>query len=344
MSYILDALRRLEQDKEKARKPANPLQTVLHSGPEIDLRFRKTRRPFWPWILTGLLVFLVAVGVTFWIGRITAPEMPSGSEPSVARKIPPVAEAGSGPGSLPRERGSAVQVAEALRPEVGSPPAASTDHPADLPPGESSAVRKVPPVREGFPMSGRLPGPRGSAGQVAESRSGVGSRSAAVPDILPASLPRSLSGDVPPPAPEDSAEPFASSAIADSPAEAEPAWETLKPAAEPLPETPGVDREPTSSQERLEPKRKRGGAVARTEQDEIEQELASVPRLTGSETGIRISAIVWSPNRDKRFAIVNMKTVHAGDPVDGNTVVEIGEDAVVFEKEGTRFSVGIHGH
>jgi len=343
MSYILDALRRLEQDKEKARKPANPLQTVLHSGPEIDLCFRKARKPFWPWILTGLLVFMVAVGVTFWIGRITAPEAQSVPDSSVARKLPPVAGAVPRPGRLPRERGAAGQVAEELRSEIGSQLADSTDLPADLPPGVPPAVRKVPPLREDFPVAGRLLGERGPADRVAGRPSGVGSPPDVVPDIPHGSPPRPLSGDVPPPAPEEMEETFASTEIGDSPADAEPAWETMTPGAEPLQETPSVVREPTAPQDRPQPGRKRGAEVARSEQDEIEEELASVPRLTGSETGIRISAIVWSPNRDKRFAIVNMKTVHAGDPVDGNTVVDILEDAVVFEKEGTRFSVGMHG-
>ena len=65
------------------------------------------------------------------------------------------------------------------------------------------------------------------------------------------------------------------------------------------------------------------------------------PSLSSSETGLRISAIVWSPDRGKRFAIVNLKTVYAGDSVAGARVEEILEDEVVFEKGGERFSVGM---
>jgi len=64
-------------------------------------------------------------------------------------------------------------------------------------------------------------------------------------------------------------------------------------------------------------------------------------RLSAGETGLRISAIVWSPNRENRFAVVNMKTVHEGDFVDDDKVLEIGQDEVVFEKAGRRFSVGV---
>jgi len=65
------------------------------------------------------------------------------------------------------------------------------------------------------------------------------------------------------------------------------------------------------------------------------------PRLSGRETGIRIAAIVWSPKREKRFAIVNLKTVYVGDSVEDSEVVEIREDEVVFERDGERFSVGM---
>jgi hypothetical protein len=68
---------------------------------------------------------------------------------------------------------------------------------------------------------------------------------------------------------------------------------------------------------------------------------SSAPRLSAGETGLRISAIVWSPNRQKRFAIVNLKTVHEGDLVDDGRVVQIREDEVIFEKAGRRFSVGM---
>jgi hypothetical protein len=58
---------------------------------------------------------------------------------------------------------------------------------------------------------------------------------------------------------------------------------------------------------------------------------------TGEE--IKINAIAWSRDRKQRFALVNLKTVHEGDQVEGLAVVEIQEDGVVFEQGGTKYRV-----
>jgi hypothetical protein len=54
---------------------------------------------------------------------------------------------------------------------------------------------------------------------------------------------------------------------------------------------------------------------------------------------IRINAIAWSRDKSQRFALVNLKTVHEGDRVQGLSVVEIEEDGVVFEQGGTKYRV-----
>jgi len=54
---------------------------------------------------------------------------------------------------------------------------------------------------------------------------------------------------------------------------------------------------------------------------------------------IKINAIAWSRDRNQRFALVNLKTVHEGDQVQGLSVVEIEEDGVVFEQGGTKYRV-----
>jgi hypothetical protein len=54
---------------------------------------------------------------------------------------------------------------------------------------------------------------------------------------------------------------------------------------------------------------------------------------------IRINAIAWSRDKSQRFALVNLKTVHEGDQVQGLSVVEIEEDGVVFEQGGTKYRV-----
>ncbi len=66
------------------------------------------------------------------------------------------------------------------------------------------------------------------------------------------------------------------------------------------------------------------------------------PVETRSRPDLKISAIVWSPEKEERFAVVNLKTVHEGDLFEGLLVEEIQEDGIVFEVvgRGERFRVG----
>ena len=57
----------------------------------------------------------------------------------------------------------------------------------------------------------------------------------------------------------------------------------------------------------------------------------------GSE--IKINAIAYSRDERSRFAVVNLKTVHEGDRVEGLAVVEIQENGIVFEEGGTKYRV-----
>jgi hypothetical protein len=68
MSYILDALRRLEQDKERTRRGANPVEAVL--VPDLDGPERADRRRFW-WVGIGVVLLAVAIGATYWVTRRT---------------------------------------------------------------------------------------------------------------------------------------------------------------------------------------------------------------------------------------------------------------------------------
>ena len=65
------------------------------------------------------------------------------------------------------------------------------------------------------------------------------------------------------------------------------------------------------------------------------QEVIQVWR--GSD--IKINAIAYSRDERSRFAVVNLKTVHEGDQVEGLAVVEIQENGIVFEEGGTKYRV-----
>jgi len=56
-------------------------------------------------------------------------------------------------------------------------------------------------------------------------------------------------------------------------------------------------------------------------------------------SGIKINAIAYSRDERSRFAVVNLKTVHEGDYLEGLAVVEIQENGIVFEKDGTKYRV-----
>ena len=60
-------------------------------------------------------------------------------------------------------------------------------------------------------------------------------------------------------------------------------------------------------------------------------------KYAGSD--IKINAIAYSRDDRSRFAVVNLKTVHEGDELEGLAVVAIQENGIVFEREGTKYRV-----
>jgi hypothetical protein len=85
MSYILDALRRLEQDKERTRRGTNPVEAVL--VPDLDGPPKEDRRRFW-WLGMGVVLLAVAIATTYWITRRTlvfsTVEVEEGASPHLA--------------------------------------------------------------------------------------------------------------------------------------------------------------------------------------------------------------------------------------------------------------------
>jgi Type II secretion system protein B len=66
MSYILDALRRLEQDKERARRGQNPMEAVL--VPDLEQAEKPGRRLFW-WTGVAFVLIAVVFAAAYWIPR-----------------------------------------------------------------------------------------------------------------------------------------------------------------------------------------------------------------------------------------------------------------------------------
>lgn len=53
-----------------------------------------------------------------------------------------------------------------------------------------------------------------------------------------------------------------------------------------------------------------------------------------NESGLKLQAIAWSENPELRMAVINNNIVREGGSVEGAAVTHIGEDMVVFKKEG----------
>jgi len=58
------------------------------------------------------------------------------------------------------------------------------------------------------------------------------------------------------------------------------------------------------------------------------------PRL--HDPDVTLQAIAWSPDRERRMAVVNGQMVYEGSNVSGYTVVSIEEDGVVVDRGGQR--------
>jgi hypothetical protein len=62
-------------------------------------------------------------------------------------------------------------------------------------------------------------------------------------------------------------------------------------------------------------------------------QFAGVPVKRSSETKIEIQAIAWSKDPISRLAVINGLILREGESIDNVMIVDIGKDAVVFEKD-----------
>jgi general secretion pathway protein B len=172
MSYILDALKKADRDRQPA---AVPTPTTAHRTPAPPLR----NRPLWPWIAG---VVIVNMGVLLWLLR-PAPSVPDGAPVSVTQA----------PATSPVPAAS--EQAEWVRPvePVAAPnvldKATVTVVPSQVPP---STIRSVPSVSlprleqkpDAIPQAATKPAHVTSAGADAPS-----SASTPKPEIAPEKSP-----------------------------------------------------------------------------------------------------------------------------------------------------------
>jgi len=67
---------------------------------------------------------------------------------------------------------------------------------------------------------------------------------------------------------------------------------------------------------------------------EDNDQFTSIPIKASSESMLELQAIAWSEHPKKRMVVINGHIVHEGDVVEMATIKHIGENEVVFIKEG----------
>jgi hypothetical protein len=149
MSYILDALRRLEQDKELAKRGASPMESVL--VPDIDGEEPRERMRLW-WVAAGVVLLVTAVALTYWVTRHTlVPSMEhsrEGTAPQLSSGQPGYAPSPAAPS--PEAASSSFQALPPDREQSPPSPMRVTSPSRGAPPSS-------PPLRK--PEEGRHPSP-----------------------------------------------------------------------------------------------------------------------------------------------------------------------------------------
>ena len=144
MSYILDALRRADAERERGQVPGLHSQVSPRSAvPPTMARNRRGRRNRRTGVALALGGTVLAIALAWWIGRAstdTPPDTPPDASPAASAGSPAVA---SGPVSA--------------APTVVAPPAAAAPAPTSTPtppraqPWQADA--RVPPARYDSPLS-----------------------------------------------------------------------------------------------------------------------------------------------------------------------------------------------
>ncbi len=156
MSYILDALRRAEADRERERGQV----PGLHSLPPPGSQAARAANPHrWlPWAAAGLLLLLAGVGAGSWWAsgqnEATATVSPASPQPAPAPRLatPPRTEPATAAVTLPTA--IAPTVAPASVPLRRPAASASPDPPPAAPPG---AVPAAPAPEARLPRLAELP-------------------------------------------------------------------------------------------------------------------------------------------------------------------------------------------
>ncbi|MBI2381965.1 MAG: general secretion pathway protein GspB [Gammaproteobacteria bacterium] len=309
MSYILEALRKSEGERDTGRVPD---LASRHDFPDEE---QEARRPLWPYALAGVFSLNVAVlAYVFWPKAQPAPLAPA-AETQLA-ETPPKA-----PANAP--------VAEPMKSE--------TPKPAERPvqPG-AQAMQAVQPVQaypNPAPAYGQQPAPAYAAypapgyGQVPVQPAPGYAQGAYPPPAYPVQQAYPVQGGYPLQGGYAQAGAYPAQAMPQAAyPPAQPAYGQAQMPNQPLPEL--ADGETLVTPEGVQSQ----DADSIAELRQLPQELqAQVPPMA-------FSTHVYSSNPAKSFVVINGQSYGAGAQVFPGIVLEaIVEDAVVFNRMGQRF-------
>lgn len=163
MSYILEALRKADAERERGAVPDLHAQLLPPGAAEAQAEPPKTS--VLPWLTVGVLLAIVAGGAWYLLGRdepvavAVAPPAP----PVPASAAPAASAPQAGAASAPAVVASAAEAAAASRPTPSQKPVAKAAPPRRAPPpavppprAEPPAAKAAAPVR--VPPLGELPG------------------------------------------------------------------------------------------------------------------------------------------------------------------------------------------
>jgi general secretion pathway protein B len=326
MSYILDALRRAERERQLRRVPS--LETAHASR-------QPSSRRAWMWLLAGALVVHAAVlGVLLWPPGVPVALAPSAAVPASrpALEAPRGEAPGGVSGAPPPVTAAATESATQREPAAParSSPAVAAVGPAS--PGPGAVSGSVKAAREERNPSLGSPPPSDAATRLASEPVSTpatpGREESPGPVVSPPSAPPAEG--VPAPAPPEDAKPLADPV--GTPRETSP--------VAPAPAPPGAaGQSPAAALRGLFGP----GATAPTPAKPESSSPASAgpgpsPALRDAVARMNLDVLVYSERDEDRFVFINGQKYVEGQSVDGKFVVEgITREGVSLTHLGERF-------
>src|SRR5262245_18611676 len=347
MSYILQALKRAEEDRRTEQAARCAVQSRV--------RARTTPRSMWPWLVgAGLAVNALVIGGVILFIRTSGVVAPSPA--AVERSREPAVAAPSLPAEAPKIE--ATKIDDVQKPDESQarplPPAPA--HVAT--PSPEATVAQPTPPQSPPPASRRTSPPRQTTvARPAPPQSPPPAQPQPATPPQQTAAARPAPPESPPPAPSQRATPPQQTTIAQPsappsppPAQSQKATPEPPTIARPMPvESPPETAvpPPRTTPRRASPPAGATAAVAPTTVPPPPDARAVEPPMTeaGNQlrelaSKIRVDALVWAANPRERMVFLNGRKYVEGQTVEGRAVIEqIGEDGVTLLREGQRVRV-----